>query len=184
MEEYLAKIVESIGGLGDRAESSKWALASAIAAAYTELPLYSRGLTSGLCLRLKKSEDMIYNLRNAENLREKLRYDSDSLHVSHFSTLYHLQDRFNLTDKDCIKWLDWCKETDASVRELSQEITTAYTADQRKEFFKKVDKLDKLLQRIWEEAESVSMPDNLRAVTKDALKVVREWIAQLLEWRG
>jgi hypothetical protein len=184
MSDELQAIVDEIGALADLAEKDKWAVASAIAAAYSELPLYSRGLTSGLCLRLKKSEDMIYNLRDAENLRANLRYNSETLSVSHFSTLSHLQDKFNLTDSDCVRWLDWAKECSASVRELSCEVSTAHTIDQKKEYFRLVTRMSKLLDRLWEDAESVDMPENLRQLTKAALRVLMDWIDKLTEWKN
>lgn len=176
--EGLQEIVEAIGALSDKAEADKWAVASAISAAYQELPLYSRGLTSGLCLRLKKSEDSIYNLRNAENLRAGLRYNTDSVTVSHFSTLYHLRDRFRLTDADCVKWLDWVKETGASVREMSMEVSIAHTQDARAAFLRRCGKVAKSLMVLYQDSESVGLPQPLRIVLKSAC----EGLGKVLEW--
>jgi hypothetical protein len=182
-DEPLQAIVEEIGKLSDSAEASRWELADAIAAAYSELPLYQRGLTSGLCQRMKRSSDTVYGLRDASELRTRLLYVSD-IPTSHFTTLAHLQDRFNLTNEDCISWLDWVKDTGASVREMSQEITTKYTEDGKKAFFKRLERVQKDVQRLWEEAETIHLPENLRALTKAALRVLKNWVEKLQEWKA
>lgn len=181
MTEGLEEIVESIGALSDKAEKDRWELCAAIANAFEELPAYSRGLTIGLAARLKKSSDQIYSLRDSEILRARLRYDT-VIPPSHFSTLSRLQDRFNLTYAECIKWLDWVKETDASVREMSIEVSTAHDADPLKAFMRRVIRVQKDVQRLWNDAETLSMPEQLRALTKSALAVLKEWIDNLLEW--
>jgi hypothetical protein len=179
----LQSIVEEIGALADAMEKDRWKLCAAIAAAFEELPAYSRGLTIGLSARLKKSGDQIYSLRDSEILRSRLRYDTE-IPPSHFSTLSRLRDRFNLTDEICIEWLDWVKETGASVREMSCEITIKYTEDGKKAFFRRVIRVQKDVQRLLEEAEAIRLPEQLRALTKSALAVLREWIEKLVEWRG
>ena len=181
-DEALQQIISEIGLLSDKAEASKWNLAKAVSEAYQELPAYSRGLTSGLCERLKRSTDSIYALRDAFDLKTSLRYESE-IPVSHFATLSRLKDKFNLTDEDCITWLDWVQETGASVRDMSMEISTAYEEDARKSFFKRIDKISKLVELVWTECESIQMPELLRALTKTSLQVLREWVAKLEEWR-
>ena len=180
-EEALQQIISEIGLLSDKAEASKWQLAQAVSEAYSELPAYSRGLTAGLCSRLRKSTDSIYGLRDAWNLKNLL-HVSDSLSVSHYATLSHLKDKFNLTEEDCITWLGWAQEIGASVRDMSMEISTAYEEDARKSFFKRIDKISKLVELAWTDCEVVQMPELLRALTKTSLQVLRDWIAQLLEW--
>jgi hypothetical protein len=182
MENELAPIIESIGRLNDCAEASRWQVCSAIASAFDELPAYSRGLTAGLCARMHKSTDQIYCLRDSERLRANLRYDT-VLSPSIFSTLFHLRDRYNLDDNACREWLDWVKETGASVRDMSQEITTKYTEDSNKAFIKRAMRVQKDVQRLWEDMELIGLPDSIRAVTRAALIVLKEWITALLEWR-
>jgi hypothetical protein len=181
-DESLQAIVEEIGVLADRAEASKWGLAEAVATAYAEFEAYHRGLTSGLCIRLKRSTDMIYALRDAANLRESLRYESDLLTVSHFSTLSHLRDRYELSDDDCRSWLEWAQENCISVREMAIEVSLQRETDARKAFFKRIEKINKLVQLAWQDCESVGLPDNLRAATKIVLSALREWVEKLLAW--
>ena len=181
-EDGLQPIIEQIGQLSDRAENDKWALAESIATAYAELGAYHAGLTAGLCERLRKSTDSIYNLRDSWELKSLL-HVSDSLSVSHYATLSHLKDKFNLTNEDCITWLDWAGETGASVRDMSMEISAAYEEDARKSFFKRIDKISKLVELVWTECETIGMPELLRALTKSSLQVLRDWVAKLEEWR-
>ena len=181
-DEALQEIVEEIGQLADKAEASKWSLAEAVSTAYMEFKPYSRGLTAGLCSRLRKSTDSIYGLRDAWNLKNLLNVSDSALSVSHFATLSRLKDKFNLTEEDCITWLGWAQEIGASVRDMSMEISTAYEEDARKSFFKRIDKISKLVELVWTECESIQMPELLRALTKTSLQVLRDWIAQLLEW--
>jgi len=183
MADELQAVVESVGLLADKAEASRWELASAVAAAYEELPAYARGLTAGLCLRLRRSTDQVYNLRDAANLRERLRVES-ALSVSHFATLSHLADRYNLTDSDCKDWLVWAEETDTSVRKMSAEIGVKHTEDQRKAYMRRAVRVGKDVQILWVDAESLQMPEELRAKTRAVLPALREWIGELEKWGG
>ena len=183
-DEALSAIVEEIGVLADRAEASKWGLAEAVATAYAEFSAYHRGLTAGLCSRLRKSTDLIYSLRDAWELKNLL-VNSDfasDLSVSHFVTLSHLRDRYDLSDDSCREWLEWAQDNEISVRELSTEINARYEEDARKSFFKRIDKISKLVELVWTECETIGMPDTLRVLTKNALRVLREWIAAVVEW--
>lgn len=173
----LTPIIESIGALADTAEADRWKLAEAIYDAFQELPLYSRGLTSGLCLRLKRSTDSIYALRDSFGLKSRLRYESE-IPVSHFSTLAHLQGRYDMSDDDCREWLDWVQETNASVREMSIEISTRHTADQKKEFLRAVNRAVRLLTTLYQDSESVSLPQPYRIILKAAMDGLRE----VLSW--
>jgi hypothetical protein len=38
------------------------------------------------------------------------------------------------------------------------------------------------VERLWEGAEAIGMPEALWAATRAALKVLKDWIAALLEW--
>ena len=183
MENELQEIVESIGRLGDIAEGDKWKLAEAVEIAYAEFPAYHHGLTSGLCQRLRKSTDQVYNLRDASALKSKLLVVSE-LSVSHFASLSRLRDRYDLSDDSCREWLSWAEENEISVRELSMEISTRHTADQRKEFMRRVQKIGREIERLWTDSESVQLPDDLRILTKNALSVLKDWIEKLLEWKG
>jgi hypothetical protein len=180
-ENGLQEVVESIGVLADRAESDKWALAEAIEVAYAEFPAYHHGLTSGLCQRLRKSSDQVYNLRYASALKSKLLVVS-VLSVSHFSTLSHLRDKYDLTDEDCKEWIGWAEENGISVREMSIEISTRHTQDAKKAYFRLVLRVQRDVERLWEGAEAIGMPEALWAATRAALKVLKDWIAALLEW--
>jgi hypothetical protein len=180
-EDGLQPIIESIGAIADKAEASKWDLARAIAEAYAEFQPYSRGLTSGLCLRLKRSTDSLYALRDAFELKSRLRYESE-IPVSHFSTLSRLQDHFDLTDEDCVNWLDWVRETGASVREMSCEVSTAHEADQRKEWFKKVGRLVKLMTTIYQDAGALGMPEEYYKSVVDIGVAIDDWKAKIDKW--
>jgi hypothetical protein len=182
-EDGLQEIVESIGVLADRAESDKWALAEAVATAYAEFPAYTRGLTAGLCSRLRKSTDLIYGLRDAFNLKSSLKVESD-LSVSHFATLSHLRDKYNLTDEECKSWLEWSEENGISVRELSMEISEKYCADAKKAYMKRVERVHKEIEKLWQDSEVIGIPNELRALTKNALRTLIEWVTALLAWGG
>jgi hypothetical protein len=181
-DEALQQIISEIGLLADKAEASKWSLAEAVSTAYMEFKPYSRGLTAGLCSRLRKSTDSIYGLRDAWNLKNLLNVSDSALSVSHFATLSRLKDKFNLTEEDCITWLGWAQEIGASVRDMSMEISTAHCADAKKSYLKLVNRVDKDIQRLWDDSETIGLPDSLRAACKAALGALRDWIAQLLEW--
>ena len=180
----LAPVIEQIGKIGDKAEASKWELAEAVSEAFAEFKPYERGLTSGLCARLRKSDDLIYGLRDAYDLRNSLKIIKTSLSVSHFAALSKLRARYDLTDETCINWVEFATDNCLSVREMSMEIGNQYSENARKQFFKRVDKLDKLVQRLWTDAESVDMPAPLRVVTKSALSVLKEWVESLRGWQA
>jgi hypothetical protein len=180
-ESELQTIVEEIGQLADTAETSRWKVAQAISEAYSELPAYSHGLTSGLCVRLKRSTDSIYAIRDAYDLKSKLRYDSE-ITVSHFSTLAHLQKRYELDDDTCRSWLDWVQETDASVREMSSEISMSCEADQRQEWFRKIERLVKLMTTIYRDAAGLGMPEEYYKSVVDIGVAIDDWKAKIDKW--
>ena len=182
-EEALQQIVEQIGQLSDKAENDKWALAEAVEIAYAEFPAYHHGLTSGLCQRLRKSTDQVYNLRDASALKTKLLVVS-YLSVSHFATLSHLKDKYDLTDESCREWLEWAQDNEISVRELSIEISEKYCADAKKAYMKRVERVHKEIEKLWQDSEVIGIPNELRTLTKNALRTLIEWITALLEWSG
>ena len=180
-EDGLQEIVESIGVLADTAETSRWKVAQAISEAYSELPAYSHGLTSGLCLRLKRSTDSIYAIRDAYDLKSKLRYDSE-ITVSHFSTLAHLQKRYELDDDTCRSWLDWVQETGASVRDMSSEISMSCESDQRQEWLKRAKRVSKMFFALFQDAEQVGLPENLYQILKTVNSVICDFEEKLDTW--
>lgn len=184
MDESLQAIISEIGALSDRADSVRWELCAAIKTAFDELPSYSRGLTTGLMARLHKSSDQIYQLRDAETMREILKIDNPVLSPSHLSTLFHLRERFGMDNEKCQAWEQWAVDCGASVMELRTEIETALNGDEKKEFFRRVLRLSRLVERLWIDAEGVNMPTALREVTKIVLGAVREWIEKLNAWRS
>ena len=183
-EEPLQAIVEEIGLLSDKAESDRWVLADAIATALAEFPSYSEGLVAGLGKRMKRSPDTIYDLQHASELRERLRYNPETITTSHFAALARLKKKYNLDDDKCREWLNWTKETGAHVREMREEIEIANTEDLKRSYFRRVDRLSKLLNRLWTDAESVAMPDDLRVLTKAMLKNLKDFLDNLMEWKS
>ena len=175
MTDPLQSIVEEIGILADRAESDKWQVAEQIAVAFAEFPAYTRGLTLSLCERLRRSTDSIYGYRDAWELRSLLNV-SDSLTVSHYSTLAHLRTRYDLSVDECKDWAAWAEENNIHVRELNQEVTAKHTEDALKQFMRHVAKLGKLVERIWQDCESVGLSETKRAVVRAALGAVREMV--------
>ena len=182
MADELQEVVETIGALADLAEKDKWALAEAVSIAFAEFPAYHRGLTSGLCARLRKSDDLIYGLRDAFDLRNSLKIIETSLSVSHFSALAKLRARYDLTDETCINWVEFATDNCLSVREMSMEIGNQYTADLRKSFMWRVLRVEKDVERLWSDMETVGLPNEIRAATKTALTVLKEWVESLRNW--
>jgi hypothetical protein len=180
----LQEIVESIGVLADRAENDKWALAESIATAYGEFPAYHHGLTSGLCVRLCKSTDAIYNLRDSWELKNLLHVSEPSLSVSHFATLSHLRDKYSLSDYDCLEWLGFAQGNALSVREMSSEISTAYDADPRQAWLKLAKRTARSFYTLFQDAEQIGLPENLYQILKTVNTVICDWEEKLGSWRG
>jgi hypothetical protein len=181
-ESELQPIIEEIGKLADRAESDKWALAESIATAYGEFSAYHHGLTSGLCVRLCKSTDAIYNLRDSWELKNLLHVSEPSLSVSHYATLSHLRDRYDLTEEDCIEWLALAQENALSVRELSSEVSTACELDARKEWLKRAKRVSRMFFTLFQDAEQIGLPENLYQILKTVNTVICDWEEKLGNW--
>jgi hypothetical protein len=181
-EDGLQTIVEAIGVLADTAETSRWKVAQAISEAYSELPAYHHGLTSGLCVRLRKSTDAIYNLRDAFELKNILHVSESSLSVSHYATLSHLRDKYDLTDDDCKEWLELAQENALSVREMSGEISTAYDADPRQAWLKLVKRTARSFYTLFQDAEQIGLPENLYQILKTLSAMICDWEEKLGNW--
>ena len=175
-------IVEEIGRLNDSAESSKWQVAEHIAAAYSELPAYHRGLTAGLCVRLRKSSDTIYSMRNAEELRIRLKVQP-VLSVSHFVTLSEAQARYSLADNVLIDWLDHARDCNMSVRNLREALTAAHVEDNKSAWMRKVRRVHKLVNDLLQDAEMVALPESLYQALKILVAMVGDFIGQLDKWK-
>jgi hypothetical protein len=183
-ESDLQPVIEEIGKLADRAENDKWALAESIAVAYTEFKPYSHGLTSGLCIRLCKSTDAIYNLRDAFELKNLLHVSEPTVSVSHFATLSHLKDKYDLTEDDCREWLGLAQENALSVREMSSEISTAYDADPRQAWLKLAKRTARSFYTLFQDAEQIGLPENLYQILKTVNTVICDFEEKLATWHS
>jgi hypothetical protein len=177
----LHEIIEEVGLLNDSAEASKWQVAQKIADAFAEFKPYERGLTAGLCVRLRKSSDTVYGYRNAENLRERLG-SGTALSVSHFVALSDLQKKYTLTDETLIDWISRSVDDSLSVRDLRSEIPIEHEQDARAHWKRKVSRVVKLMGRIMQDAESVGVPEDLYQQTKTAASVIQDLAASVEGW--
>ena len=178
----LQAIVEEIGLLNDSAESSRWQVAQKIADAFAEFEPYERGLTAGLCQRLRKSSDTVYGMRNAENLRDRLGVGT-ALSVSHFVTLHELVTRYELSDDDCRDWISRAIDDSLSVRDLRSEVALEHEQDLRAHWLRKVSRVAKLMDRILQDAESAGVPDELREIGKVAHSCVSDFADKVSGWK-
>ena len=183
MDNDLSRIVEQIGRENDKAEASRWAVCKMLADAYEELGAYERGLTAGLCVRLRKSSDQVYNLRNAETLRSLLNV-SETLSPSHFWTLYRLRERYGITDDDCREWLKLAEENNLSVRDLAQEVEAAHVKSQRVAFLRHSGRLSRLVTRMYADSEGAGLPEGVRPLLKDVCDTVERFTAELSKWEA
>ena len=174
-------IIEEIGRLSDTAEIRRWEVAGRIAEAYSELPAYHRGLTAGLCNRLRKSSDTIYGMRNAEELRSRLRVDP-VLSVSHFVTLHELVTRYDLSDESVRDWIEHAEECSLSVRELRQAVSDAHILDAKAHWKRKVARIGKLMTAIMLEAEGAGVSEKIYQSTKTVVLVVADWHKEVDGW--
>ena len=179
--ENLCLIVEEVGRLNDLAETSKWEVAQKIADAFAEFKPYERGLTIGLASRLRKSSDSIYGYRNAENLRAHLKV-APVLSVSHFVALYELASRYNLTPENCKEWVGRAQDDNLSVRDLRSEVALEHELDIRAHWLRKVSRVGKLMNRIYQDAGAVGMSEALYQKTKTVLACVQDWAVSVEGW--
>jgi len=179
----LQAVVEEIGALNDLAETDKWQVAQKIADAFAEFKPYERGLTAGLCVRLRKSSDTIYSYRNAENLRARLQY-IPGLSVSHFVALSDLQKRYMLTDETLKDWIERAQEDNLSVRDLRSEVAIEHEQDLRAHWLRKVVRLVRLMDRVLQDAESAGVPETLYQQTKTAASVIQDLAVSVEKWKS
>ena len=177
----LQAVVEEIGALNDLAETDKWQVAQKIADAFAEFKPYERGLTTGLCQRLRKSSDTIYSYRNAENLRAQLQY-IPGLSVSHFVALSDLQKRYMLTDETLKEWIERAQEDNLSVRDLRSEVAIEHSQDLRAHWLRKVVRLVRLMDRVLQDAESAGVPNELWQIAKVAHSCVSDFADRVSGW--
>jgi len=177
----LQAVVEEIGALNDLAETDKWQVAQKIADAFAEFKPYERGLTAGLCARLRKSSDTIYSYRNAENLRAQLQY-IPGLSVSHFVALSDLQKRYMLTDETLKEWIERAQEDNLSVRDLRSEVAIEHSQDLRAHWLRKVVRLVRLMDRVLQDAESAGVPNELWQTAKVAHACVGDFADKVSGW--
>jgi hypothetical protein len=178
----LARIISEIGAANDSAEQSRWQVCKLIEAAYAECGAYERGLTAGLCSRLRKSSDSVYNMRNAEILRNVLNV-SEILPPSHFWTLYRLRERYALTDDSCREWLALAESENLSVRDMSSEIEAAHVKSQRVAWMRHVKRLGKLAARVWTDAEAAGLPEAIRPLLTQIYEDVNRFTVELEKWK-
>jgi hypothetical protein len=177
----LEHIISEIGNLNDKAESSRWEVAEKIATAYAEFKPYEKGLTVGLCNRLRKSADTVYGYRNAEELRSRLKVDP-VLSVSHFVALHELKERYALTDESVREWVSHAEDCSMSVRELRQAISEAHVMDAKSAWKRKVTRVVKLMTTVMLEAEGAGVTETIYQDTKTAVLVVQDWAVSVGEW--
>jgi hypothetical protein len=178
----LVDIIESIGVLNDRAETSRWEVAGRIAEAYAEFPAYQRGLTAGLVQRLCKQSDSIYGYKHAENLRQRLSI-APVLSVSHFIALSELQERYALTDDLLREWIGRAVDDRLSVRGLRSEVALEHTLDVRAAWLRRARRVFKQVNSLFQDAEMVGLPESLYQITKTVQACVSDWTDKLGEWR-
>lgn len=185
----IKQIVEEIGTTYDCAENNRWEVCRLIEAAYSEFPSYTRGLTESLKIRLKKSSDSIYSMRDAWRMREeisKFRGVSDigdlGLSSSHFSSMYCLRERYNLLIETCFNWLVLAAQECLSVRALCAEVSIQNRESERKSILRAVGKIERLSKRIYQEAEYTQMPEKLRRLTRTFIGRQTYWMGAVREW--
>jgi hypothetical protein len=174
----LAQIVSEIGALADAAEASRWQLCRAVSDAYAECGPYERGLTPALCIRLRKSSDTIYDYRDAWRMREELKDgDVSELPYSHYSAMYDLRERYDLTLEQCHDWLEIAASGSLSVRDLRQSVDNAHRENEQKAWIRHLNRLGKLVTIVYQDAGSMKLSDKQYNRIRRINKLVGGWIA-------
>ncbi len=189
MENLLESMVEEIGLLSDNVESSRWCLCERIELAFSELPAYTKGLTEALSIRLRKSSDSIYDMRDSWRLFERLKKhgcitETPRLSSSHYSALYELAERYEIPTDEIWEWLVLAEEESMSTRALREEISTKFRESERKGILRAAHKIERLSRRIYEDSEALKMPEDLREATRTYLACQGDWLGVLMEWLG
>ena len=153
----------------------EWECLGEVAALYEELGMYSRGLTRGLMEAFRvEDESSVYNYRDAFLTRERLLPNSQ-LPYSYFVAINSLQKRYEITDESCTDWLKLTEaDSQMSVRKMRMDVEAAYTEDQRAAFLRHASRAVKLLTTMYEDSESVGLPQPERALLKGALEAVQK----------
>ena len=183
----LEDIVESIGKLSDSLEASRWDLCREIETAFSEFHSYSRGLVEGLSKRLRKSTDSIYDMRDAARLEDMLIKSGGvseipRLSSSHYSVMYGLQDRYEIPIAEVVEWLILAEKEHLHIRELREEVSTKYRDDNRKSLLRSVHKIERLSRRIWEDSESLGMPEDVRESLRTFMSVEGDCMDKIKGW--
>ena len=174
-------VIETIGQANDASEVSRWNVCKLISDAYSEFGMYERGLTEGLCSRLKKSTDSIYGMRDAENLRAMLGVEP-TLSISHFTTLSRLRVKYHISDEELRDWIAFAEENDLPVRDLSEQVTHQHTEDLKELFLRRSSKVVKSVTRLYFDSEMCGVPEALRSELKKLHADIQAWIIRLGEW--
>jgi len=167
MDELLP-IIEQIGQMKDKAESSRWELAEVIHSAYAEFPQYERGLTAGLCQRLKYTPANLYNYKNAWTIRSGY-IGNANLSVSHYSKLYDMIAKYNLTDHDVLQYIELAEDEAWSVLQMAREISDNHSEDTNEHYLKSIRRLILLIVNVLNDPEN-NMDEFLRANLYDVKK--------------
>ena len=166
MDELLP-IIEQIGALKDGVEVNRWELAEMIHTAYAEFPQYERGLTSGLCQRLKYTPANLYNYRNAWSL--KADFPDTDLSVSHYARLYGLAEKYKLSAEVVESYLILAEEESFSVAQLAKEVAQNHDENTNDKYLKSIKRLILLIVNVLNDPEN-NMDEFLRANLYDVKK--------------
>ena len=167
----LLPIVEEIGRIKDGVELNRWELAEKIHDAYSEFSQYERGLTSGLCQRLKYTPANLYNYRNAWDLKQEC--SITGLSVSHFARLYGLAEKYLLSKDQVTEYLELAESESWSVAQLSKEVAQNHDEDTKEHYQKSIKRLISLIVNVLNDPEN-QMDDFLRANLYDVKNALAE----------
>jgi len=168
MDELLP-IIEQIGALKDGVEVNRWELAEMIHTAYAEFPQYERGLTSGLCQRLKYTPANLYNYKNAWDLKSRFAITVPELTVSHYSKMHSLETKYSLEGQEIYDYLYLAEENDWSGVKLAQEVAQNHSEDTNEHYLKSIRRLILLIVNVLNDPEN-KMDEFLMANLYDVKK--------------
>ena len=166
----LAPIIEQIGAYKDGVEKDRWKLAEMVNTAYAEFPQYERGLTSGLCQRLKYTPANVYNYRNGYHMKEIVLFgNKPDLSVSHYAKMYNLCKTYELEFPEIQEYLELAESESWSVLQLAREISANHSEDTNEHYLKSIKRLISLIVNVLNDTEN-DMDDFLRANLYDVKK--------------
>ena len=175
MDEILLKIVEEIGKLKDSVDDKSWEICEAIHGIFEEMGRYSRELTPLLKSRLKISKTALYNHRNAWELRQKVG-DEYNLTFTHFARMRKLSDLYNLSLENVKELLQLARDEALSVESMAVLVDQMFDPDYDKVIRRRFEKLVKLLEQCWVDADEVELPDDLRHDMRRLYTNLKEWL--------